>query len=159
MQRTNNPIRRVVDGIKRPENHAKEIIPLALGDPTVFGNFHTPTTLVNAVIAGLHSQKYNGYCPSVGLPQARRAIAKYCSTATSPLGVDDVIIASGCSGALEIAIKGLLSPGDNMLLPRPGFALYQTIAEHYGSECKFYDLIAERDWEADLVQMEQHFIR
>jgi len=37
----------------------------------------------------------------------------------------DVIITSGGSGALEIAISALLDEGDALLVPRPGFALYQ----------------------------------
>ena len=47
-----------------------------------------------------------------------------------------------------------MSPGDNMLLPQPGFALYQIIAEHYSSNCKFYNLTPESGWEADLAHME-----
>jgi tyrosine aminotransferase len=53
----------------------------------------------------------------------------------------DVIIASGCSGAIEIALNGLLNPGDNILLPRPGFPLYQVICEAHRIECKFYNLL------------------
>jgi histidinol-phosphate/aromatic aminotransferase/cobyric acid decarboxylase-like protein len=42
-----------------------------------------------------------------------------------------VIIASGGSGALEIAITGLLNEGDGLLIPRPGFSLYQVRTEHH----------------------------
>ena len=51
-------------------------------------------------------------------------------------------------------MKALLNPGDNILLPQPGFALYETIAKHYGSECKYYDLTPETGWEADVAQLE-----
>ena len=91
----------------------------------------------------------------MGRPEARKAVAKYYQTKTSPLTADDVIICSGCSGAIEIAIKAMTSPGENILLPKPGFSLYQTIAEQYGVKCRYYDLIAEKNWEADLEQMEQ----
>jgi tyrosine aminotransferase len=151
---TCNPIREVVDGIIRPSNPAKEIIPLALGDPTVFGNFHPPTTLMNAIEVNLRQERFNGYCPSTGRPEARAAVASFYETPTSPLTPDDVIITSGGSGALEIALKALLNPGDNVLLPQPGFALYQTIAEHYGSKCKYYDLTPDSGWECDLKQLE-----
>ena len=124
------------------------------GDPTVFGNFHSPDILKDAIESNLRTEKYNGYCPSHGRPEARQAIAEFYQTKTSPLTADDVIIASGGSGALEIAIKALMSPGDNILLPQPGFALYQTIAEHYSSSCKFYNLTPESGWEADLTHME-----
>ena len=154
IDRTCNPIREVVDQIKRPENPVKEMIPLALGDPTVFGNFHSPEVLKNAIETNLRTERFNGYCPSTGRPEARAAIATFYQTPTSPLTPDDVIITSGGSGALEIAMKALLNPGDNVLLPQPGFALYQTIAEHYGSKCKFYNLTPETGWECDLKQLE-----
>ena len=124
------------------------------GDPTVFGNLHSPQVLKNALIASLGTERFNGYCPSTGRPEARQAVATFYETPTSPLTADDIIITSGGSGALEIALKALLNPGDNILLPQPGFALYQTIAEHYGSSCKFYNLTPESGWECDLTNLE-----
>ena len=45
-----NPIRAIVDSIKKPENPRKEIIPLSLGDPTVYGDLRTPDVFVDAII-------------------------------------------------------------------------------------------------------------
>ena len=75
---------------------------------------------------------------------ARAAVAKYYQTKTSPLTSNDICIASGGSGALEIALKALLSPGDNILLPQPGFALYETMVVQFGSECRYYNCLPER---------------
>ena len=88
-------------------------------------------------------------------PLLHSALALLASRLWSLLPKQDVIIASGCSGALEIAIKGLLSEGDNIILPKPGFSLYQTLAQAYGVECRFYDLLPDRSWEADLADMEK----
>ena len=49
-QRTVNPIRAIVDQIKKPEKPAKEVIPLSLGDPTVYGDLRTPDVFVDAVV-------------------------------------------------------------------------------------------------------------
>jgi tyrosine aminotransferase len=67
---------------------------------------------------------------------------------------DDVIIASGCSGALELAISVLLNEGDNLLVPCPGFPLYQVIAESLGGSVQHYNLRPEAGWECDLAHME-----
>eukprot|EP00943_MAST-04B_sp_MAST-4B-sp1_P004285 g4285.t1 len=150
-----NPIREIVEQIKMPGPGQKPMIPLSIGDPTVFGNLHMSKTFRDSIIKNVTSEKFNGYCSSVGRPEARIAIAKYYQTETSLLTEDDVIICSGASGAIEIAIKAMTSPGQNILLPKPGFSLYQTIAEQYGVECRYYDLIAEKNWEANLKQMEQ----
>ncbi|TYZ61271.1 hypothetical protein PybrP1_009572 [[Pythium] brassicae (nom. inval.)] len=149
-----NPIRKIVDNIKKPSNSDKTLIPLSLGDPTVFGNFKCPDVLVESIVRNVRSMKHNGYIHSAGTEEAREAIAKKYGSASAPLTKDDVIIASGGSGALDIAITGLLNPGDNILLPKPGFPLYQVISETHKIECRFYNLDPENNWEADLAHMQ-----
>ena len=53
----------------------------------------------------------------------------------------DVIIASGCSGAIELCINALTNPGDNIIIGCPTFSLYQTIAVSNGVEVKEYNLL------------------
>ena len=48
---------------------------------------------------------------------------------------------SGCSSAIEMAMRVLADPGDNILLPNPGFSLYRTIAGAEGFETRFYRLL------------------
>ena len=55
--------------------------------------------------------------------------------------VQDVVFASGCSGAIDLCISVLCNPGQNMLVPRPGFSLYKTLAESLGISVKTYDLL------------------
>ncbi|CAH0474661.1 unnamed protein product [Peronospora belbahrii] len=149
-----NPIRRIVDNIKKPSTSTKTLIPLSLGDPTVFGNLHCPDVLVQAVVRHTRSMHHNGYIHSAGSEAARAAIAQRFGNHSAPLTADDIIIASGCSGAIEIALQGLLNPGDNILLPKPGFPLYQALCEAHKIECRFYNLMPENNWEADLEHMQ-----
>ena len=51
-----------------------------------------------------------------------------------------MFVTSGCSDALRIAMDCLGSEKRNILLPKPGFSLYQTIAGNRGIPVKFYDL-------------------
>ncbi|GLD91663.1 hypothetical protein PINS_up000196 [Pythium insidiosum] len=150
---TANPIRKIVDNIKKPENSDKPLIPLSLGDPTVFGNFKTPDVLVEAIVRNVRSMKHSGYVHSAGTEEAREAIAKRFGSELAPLTKDDIVIASGGSGAIDIALTGLLNPGDNILLPKPGFALYQVICDAHKINCKFYDLLPEKNWEIDIDQL------
>ena len=62
---------------------------------------------------------------------------------------------SGCSGALDLAISVLGSPGQNILLPRPGFPLYRTLAESLGIITKDYDLLV-RDSAAHIYLQNTH---
>jgi tyrosine aminotransferase len=66
---------------------------------------------------------------------------------------DDVVITSGCSGAVELAISVLLNEDDNLLVPRPGFPLYEVITNSLGGKVKHYNLLPSKDWECDLQHM------
>jgi len=68
---------------------------------------------------------------------------------------EDVIIANGCSGALELALTALLDEGTCLLVPRPGFPLYRVIAESHGARVRYYDLSPDNDWECDLESIEK----
>lgn len=58
--------------------------------------------------------------------------------------LQDVILTSGCSQAIDLAISALCNPGDNILAPCPGFSLYKTVAVSMGIEVKLYNLLVSR---------------
>jgi len=53
----------------------------------------------------------------------------------------DVVLTSGCSGALDLCITCLANPGQNILIPRPGFSIYKTLAKSLGIDVKHYSLL------------------
>ncbi|KAJ1959148.1 hypothetical protein GGI12_004488, partial [Dipsacomyces acuminosporus] len=155
-RRTSNPIRNVLSRPVAPlstPKSTKETISLSIGDPTVFGNFKTHPAVAEAVEEAVRSYKFNGYPNSVGLADTRAAIAKMYSRPEAQLTADDVVMTSGCSAAVEMAISVLCNEGQNILLPRPGFCLYNTISESRNIEPRLYNLLAERSWEVDLEHM------
>jgi len=154
-ERTVNPIRAIVDALQIPSHTKKPLLKLSLGDPTVFGNMDVPDSAIEDVVSKLRTKKINGYLPSTGLPEARRAIAMKFTSPASPLTESDVIINSGASGSIRMIIETLLNPGDNILLPAPGFPLYECCAVSQGASCRFYELRSELDWEADVKSMEK----
>ncbi|EDO40513.1 predicted protein [Nematostella vectensis] len=151
---TFNPIRAIVDTMKIKPNPDKPMIALSIGDPTVFGNLQPPKEAVEAITESAKSGKNNGYAPSSGYLKSKEAIAKYCSRPNAEVEAKDVVITSGCSHALEMAISVLLNPGDNLLIPLPGFSIYQTASISKGYEVRHYNLLPEKSWEVDLEHME-----
>ena len=75
------------------------------------------------------------------------------TNSTLPPPPQDVVIASGCSHALDLAITALLNPGDALLVPRPGFPLYTTLCESRGIRVLQYACDPHRDWEVDLAHL------
>uniref|UniRef100_A0AAY4DJ67 Tyrosine aminotransferase n=1 Tax=Denticeps clupeoides TaxID=299321 RepID=A0AAY4DJ67_9TELE len=151
---TLNPIRAIVDGMKLTPNPDKPMISLSIGDPTVFGNMPTDDKVLQAMKEAIDSQKYNGYAPSVGYQKSREAVANFYSRPGAPLEAKDVILTSGCSQAIELCINVLCNPGDNILVPCPGFSLYKTLAVSLGVQVKLYNLLPEKSWEVDLQHLE-----
>lgn len=67
-----------------------------------------------------------------------------------------MIIASGCSGALELIFGVLANEGDTILLPRPGFTLYGTICQSKGINAHHYALQPDNNWQVDLVALRSY---
>ena len=123
---------------------------MSLGDPTHFGNLLPPSYLTDSLSSLASTHKDDGYIPAVGSPALREAVAKSFSKDGVTYTSDDVIVASGCSGALELLLTALLNPGDNVLVPRPGFPLYEVIANSHGASVKYYDLDPSTNWSVSL---------
>ncbi|RKP36025.1 tyrosine aminotransferase [Dimargaris cristalligena] len=147
---TLNPIRVVVEKMQASHGPTQTPISLSIGDPTVFGNFNTHPEVTKAVRKQLDSYRANGYGPSYGLPVAREALALKYSTPEAPLSANDVILTSSCSSALEMTVSCLADVGQNILIPRPGFSMYKTLALSKQLEAREYRLLPERQWEIDL---------
>lgn len=132
----------------------KELIPLSLGDPTVYGNLSAPDALTEAVVKCVRAKRSNGYAHSAGVAPVREAVAKFMSTEEEQLTADDIVMASGGSGALELAISALVNEGDNILVPKPGFPLYRVIAESNGATVREYSLDPSQSWAIDIPSVE-----
>lgn len=134
----------------------KKVISLGMGDPTAFSCFNTTSVAEDAVVDTLTSQKFNGYSPTVGLPQTRKAIGEYLSiNLPYKLSPDDVYITAGCTQAIEVAISILATPNANILLPRPGFPIYELCAAFRNVEIRHFDLLPENNWEVDLNTIDE----
>lgn len=133
----------------------KSMIPIGHGDASSFKCFRTPINVEDAIIESTRSCKYNGYAPSYGLLETRGAVAEYVSSGLPyKLTSNDVYLTVGCSQAIQVCMQVLATKGSNILLPRPGFPVYETACGYNGIEIRFYDLIPENNWEVDLDQVQ-----
>ncbi|XP_059662676.1 probable aminotransferase TAT2 [Cornus florida] len=133
----------------------RRVISLGMGDPSAYSCFHTTPVAEEAVVHTLQSQKFNGYAPTVGLPQTRLAIANYLSrNLPYKLSPDDVYVTSGCTQAIDVSLSILSRPGANILLPRPGFPIYELCAAFRQLEVRNFNLLPEKSWEVDIDAVE-----
>ncbi|CAO1379086.1 unnamed protein product [Diamesa tonsa] len=134
-------------------NPDKEVITFQAGDPTKFGNFPPAPESIAAIERALKNDTF-GYCHSAGMPESREAIVEYVKKINKEVvNADDVILTSGCSMALDMCIRVLTNPGDNVLIPRPCFH-YKTWMMGSGVVVNFYNLDPAQDWNVDLKDLE-----
>ncbi|QRK12399.1 aminotransferase class I/II-fold pyridoxal phosphate-dependent enzyme [Archangium violaceum] len=146
-------IRNVVAEASRLEAQGREILYLNIGDPLKF-DFRTPPHLIEAVHRAMRDG-HNGYAPSAGIPEAREAIAREAQRNGIP-GVTpaDVVVSTGASEALDLALTALLEPGERVLLPCPGYPLYNALMARLSAQGVPYSLDEENGWSLDLEEID-----
>ncbi|XP_052109484.1 probable aminotransferase TAT2 isoform X9 [Arachis duranensis] len=149
-------VRGVFNVLMQSISKEKEVVHLCRVDPTDNPLFSADPVAAHAVSTAAHSGNFNGYPPTFGLPQARRAIAEYLSRdLPNKLSAEDVYVTVGATQAIEIILPSVFAtPGANILLPRPGFPQYETRAALCGLEVRHFDLLPNSSWEVDIDSLE-----
>lgn len=141
-------IRNIVAEAKKVEAAGTRVRYLNIGDPIPFG-FRTPPHMVEAVARALRDG-HNGYAPSVGIPAAREAVTAECINRGMPMTADRVVITSGTSEGIELALTTLAESGDEVLVPTPTYPLYTAVLAKIGARPVFYRTDADHSWQPDL---------
>ena len=141
-------IRNIVVEAKKVEASGRPVRYLNIGDPITFG-FKTPPHLLEAVERAIRDG-HNGYAPSVGILPAREAVANECLRRGMPLTPDRVVITSGTSEGIELALTTLAESGDEVLVPVPTYPLYTAVLAKIGATPVFYRLDPARGWQPDI---------
>ncbi|MCC5794763.1 MAG: aminotransferase class I/II-fold pyridoxal phosphate-dependent enzyme [Chromatiales bacterium] len=129
------------------ERRGYEIIPLNIGNPGRFG-FRTPETMRLAMIENLHSAE--GYSHQKGIFPAREAVVMQ-QQARGVLGVtsEDVFIGNGVSELIDLTLRALLDPGDEVLVPGPDYPLWTASVTLNQGRAVHYPCRVERDYVPD----------
>ncbi|XP_076269532.1 tyrosine aminotransferase-like [Rhynchophorus ferrugineus] len=150
-----NYVRQIVENMECKPNPKKPFINLSLGDPAVFGNLNPCKEIIDSLVEVINGGSYNGYTAVVGHQSGRQAVAEHLSSDGVKFAHEDVILCNGCTNALDICITVLTdaTKGHNLLIPRPEFPIYRTIAGTLGVNVRSYNLIPEKKWEVDLEHL------
>jgi alanine-synthesizing transaminase len=141
-------IRNIVAEARKVEASGRKVRYLNIGDPIAFG-FRTPPHMIEAVERAMRDG-HNGYAPSVGILTAREAVTTECVQRGMPMTPDRVVITSGTSEGIELALTALAGPGDEVLIPVPTYPLYTAVLAKIGARAVFYRTDAARGWQPDI---------
>lgn len=101
------------------EHAGRDVVHLEIGEP----DFATPEHIVEAGIAALRRGETH-YGPPAGIAELREAIAANAATRGIRIAPDQVVVTPGAKPAVFYAILSLVNPGDEVLVPDPGFPIY-----------------------------------
>jgi len=99
--------------------------------------------------AGMHR-----YMSNAGVPEVRSSVAEYLSADTGhTLDANDVIMTCGAGGAMNVALKALLDPGDEVVVVAPCFPEYRFYSDNHGGKL----VVAEsaEDFDLDLGELDR----
>jgi aspartate aminotransferase len=129
----------------------EDAIHLEVGDPS----FPTPPHVIEAA-AQAARDGWTRYVSSAGIPALREAIAekvrKHNGFEVEP---SQVIVTAGGVGAIQAAMLSVLEPGDEILIPDPGWPNYRMIAGLLHAPERRYRLRAERDFLPEVEDLER----
>ena len=140
-------IRRVVAEARKAEAAGRQIHYLNTGDP-VHAGFRPPAHMVDAVHEALRNGEH-GYGPSIGLPEAREAVAAENTSRGWPISADRVVMTSGSSEGIDFVLTALADPGDEVLVPLPTYPLYTSILHKIGAREVYYRTDPKTGWQPD----------
>lgn len=141
-----------ISGIRKFFNLVAErndILSLTIGQP----DFPTPEIVKEKAKAAI-DQNLTTYTPNHGLKELREAVSHYLNeTYLLETSYDEVLITVGASQALDIALRTILSPGDEVIVPSPIYPGYQPLIEMQGATVKEIDTTASQ-FKLTLEQLE-----
>jgi alanine-synthesizing transaminase len=141
-------IRNIVAEAKKVEAAGTQVRYLNIGDPNQFG-FLTPPHLIEAVDRAMRDG-HNGYTASAGIVEAREAVAADFARRGVPVHPDRVLITSGTSEGLELALTAIVDDGEAVLVPTPTYPLYTAVLAKIGAEAQYYRTDPGNAWLPDL---------
>ena len=120
-----------ISGIRKMfEGAGPDAINLGLGQP----DFDTPEHIKRAAIDAIN-KGFTGYTANLGIPELREALCRKFERENGfTVKPGEVIVTSGASEALHIALSALVDSGDEVLVPDPGFVSYSALAKMAGGK-------------------------
>ncbi len=131
------------------EAEGRSVIHLEIGEP----DFPTPDNIVEAAYGAMHAD-YTHYTPAGGILEVRQAVADFLNrrlgTDVKPL---EVVMVPGSKNVLLFTLLSCIEPGDEVILPDPGYPVYESLVRFIGARPVPIRLREEREFRMDLAEL------
>jgi aspartate/methionine/tyrosine aminotransferase len=134
---------------RRLEAGGKKIVHLEIGEP----DFATPDNIVEAGISAMQ-HGYTHYTPASGIFEAREAVAGFVArTLKTDVDPMEVVLVPGSKNVLLFTLFACIEPGDEVILPDPGYPAYASQVNFIGGVPKTVTLREESGFRMDLDEL------
>jgi aspartate/methionine/tyrosine aminotransferase len=131
------------------EATGRSVIHLQIGEP----DFDTPANVRAAAKAAL-DEGATHYPPFPGIPALREATAADATARKGfPVDPSRVFVTVGGKGVMLYAILGLVDPGDDVLVPDPGYPIYESLTRFVGANPVPVPIRMEHDFRLDVDEL------
>ena len=134
---------------RKLEAEGKRIVHLEIGEP----DFATPDNIVEAAIGAMQNG-YTHYTPASGIREAREAVAEFVTrTLHTEVDANDVVLVPGSKNVLLFTLLACVEPGDEVILPDPGYPAYASQVSFIGAIPKTVTLREDKSFRMDLDEL------
>lgn len=127
------------------ERAGAEVVKLNIGNPGVFG-FRTPASMRRAMVENLEAGE--AYCHQKGIFPAREAVVmQQQDRGVMDVTTDDVFIGNGVSELIMLAMRALINPGDEVLVPSPDYPLWTASVVIHAGKAVHYPCLPTNDFQ------------
>ena len=128
----------ISESVQKMKAEGKRVIEFNVGDPDQRLDRRISAALTKSIDEG-----ETHYSSAFGIPELRKGIAE--TYRTTP---DHVFVSPGSKTAIFLAMKVLLRPGDNVVIPTPSWSAYELIARDFGADSRLLPTL-HPDWRID----------
>ena len=141
-------IRVIMNKCAQLEQQGKRVIQFTVGEP----DFGTPEYIRTAVKKAVDAGRTK-YPPVDGIAALRNAVsAKLARENGLSYEPGEILITNGVAQGMFLAMMSWLDPGDEIIVPDPGYNSYTTIPNVAGAVMKRYNLLEENDFQIDIEE-------
>lgn len=143
---------RLAEALEWHKASGRPLLDLNASNPTECGFKYDAPAIMRALCAPASLQ----YRPDPkGLKSARQAVSDYYAEHSVRVAIDDLILTASTSEAYSFIFRLLCNPGDELLIPTPGYPLFDFLADVTDVKLTRYPLFYDHGWHIDMHALEQ----
>jgi aspartate/methionine/tyrosine aminotransferase len=142
----------LAEALEGHKSSGRRLLDLSASNPTECGFKYDASAIVRSLCAPASLQ----YRPDPkGMKSARQAVSDYYAEHGEPVAIEDLILTASTSEAYSFIFRLLCNPGDELLIPTPGYPLFDFLADVNDVRLVHYPLFYDHGWHIDMHALKQ----